>query len=291
MSYEPEPPVRRSPATGTLLVAMLFGAALGLTGYRLGGGRFDVLTPNNPDAVPREVTAKSGPDAEESEAITLFRDLKDSVVNVDTIALVRGQNRSLYQRQTGTGSGFVWDAEGRIVTNYHVVQAAVQNRLNLRVVLADRTAHDATIVGVAPDYDLAVLQIATAGDRLKPIKIGSSADLQVGQKAYAIGNPFGLSLTMTKGIVSALDREIESPGERPIAGAIQTDAPINPGNSGGPLLDKDGRLIGVNTSIATPSGGNVGIGFAVPVDTVNPVVTELIRKGTTRTPVKSRERK
>jgi S1-C subfamily serine protease len=291
MYYEPEPPVRRSPSVGPLLVAMLFGAALGLTGYRLGGGRFDVLTPNNPAAVPREVAVKSGPDAEESEAITLFRDLKDSVVNVDTIALVRGQNRNLYERQTGTGSGFVWDTDGRIVTNYHVVQAAVQNRLNLRVVLADRTAHDAKIVGLAPDYDLAVLQITTAVDRLKPIKIGSSSDLQVGQKAYAIGNPFGLSLTMTKGIVSALDREIESPGERPIVGAIQTDAPINPGNSGGPLLDKDGRLIGVNTSIATPSGGNVGIGFAVPVDTVNPVVTELIRKGTTRPTVKTRERK
>jgi S1-C subfamily serine protease len=103
--------------------------------------------------------------------------------------------------------------------------------------------------------------------------------LEVGQKAYAIGNPFGLSLTLTKGIVSALDREIESPGEQPIAGVIQVDAPINPGNSGGPLLDKDGRLIGVNTAIATPSGGNVGIGFAIPVDTVNTVVPELIRTG------------
>jgi S1-C subfamily serine protease len=126
---------------------------------------------------------------------------------------------------------------------------------------------------------LAVLQITAPKDKLKPIPIGSSGDLQVGQKAFAIGNPFGLSLSMSKGIISALDRDIESPTERVIPGCIQTDAPINPGNSGGPLLDKDGRLIGVNTSIATPSGGNVGIGFAIPVDLVNTLVPELIRSG------------
>lgn len=285
MSLEPTPdrysPDRRPPTPlGTWVLAVLFGAALALTTFRLAGGRFDrPAPPNDPNATPREVSPKSGPDAEEAEAIGVFRGAKDGVVNVDTIALVRRQNLGVQEQQTGTGSGFVWDADGRVVTNYHVVKDAVEKRYGVRVVLADRTAHDATIVGVAPDFDLAVLQIAAPKDALRPIKLGTSADLQVGQKVYAIGNPFGLSLTMTKGIISAVDREIESPGDRPITGAIQTDAPINPGNSGGPLLDKDGRLIGVNTSIASPSGGNVGIGFAVPVDTVNRVVPELIRTG------------
>ncbi|MGL6094186.1 MAG: S1C family serine protease, partial [Fimbriiglobus sp.] len=188
------------------------------------------------------------------------------------------------EQQAGSGSGFVWDADGRVVTNFHVVRQAVANGLTIRVVLADRTPYDARVVGLAPDYDLAVLQIPAPPEKLAPLRLGSSADLKVGQKAFAIGNPFGLSLTLTRGIVSALDREIDSPGEKPITGAIQTDAPINPGNSGGPLLDKDGRLIGVNTSIVGPAGGNVGIGFAIPADTVNRVITELIQRGSLRQP-------
>ncbi len=273
-------PARRPTSPLPLLIALLFGVAVGLGVYRLTEGRFVAAPALDPNASLREVSPKSAPDAEENESITVFRDARDSVVNVDTITLVRGQYMGGFQeQQTGTGSGFVWDKDGRIVTNFHVVKTAIQNRLRVRVVMSDRTVHDATVIGVAPDYDLAVLQINAPKESLHPIRVGTSADLQVGQKTYAIGNPFGLSLTMTKGIISALDREIESPGDRPIEHAIQTDAPINPGNSGGPLLDKDGRLIGVNTSIATPSGGNVGIGFAIPVDTVNPVVTELIRTG------------
>jgi S1-C subfamily serine protease len=237
----------------------------------------------DPDAAERIPASSTGLDAEEQQSVAVFTAAKESVVNVDTVVRVRRFDTRVTEQQTGTGSGFVWDDDRRIVTNFHVVREAAANRgsVGLRVVLGDKSAWGAEIVGVAPDYDLAVLQVDANApkEKLKKIKVGTSADLQVGQKAFAIGNPFGLSMTMTKGIVSALDRQIESLTDRPITGAIQTDAPINPGNSGGPLLDKDGRLIGVNSSIATPSGGNVGIGFAIPVDTVNTVVTELIQRG------------
>ncbi len=142
-------------------------------------------------------------------------------------------------------------------------------------------AYRAELIGISPDNDLAVVQIHAPADKLKPIAVGTSGDLKVGQKAYAIGNPLGLSLSMTTGIISSLNRIIESPSGSKISHVIQTDAAINPGNSGGPLLDKSGRLIGVTTSIATTngSGGNIGIGFAIPVDTVNRVATELIQSG------------
>ncbi len=232
-------------------------------------------------AESREVTPKGEYDSEEREAVTLFKNSKESVVNVDTVVVRRGFGRKDELLQAGTGSGFLWDDAGHVVTNFHVVQDAIRSRLTLRVVLADRSEWKVTIVGVAPEYDLAVLKISDQAP-LKKIKVGTSKDLEVGQKCYAIGNPFGLSLSLTKGIISALDREIESPAGSTIPGVIQTDAPINPGNSGGPLLDKDGRLIGVNTQIATAKGGgagSIGIGFAVPVDVVNWVVPQLIRSG------------
>ncbi len=236
---------------------------------------------NDPTAEPREVVPRTGFDTDEQEAINLFKRVKHSVVNVDTVVLRRNFDRSIEAMQTGTGSGFVWDDEGRIVTNYHVVEEAIKSQQTLRVVMADGSSWQVSLVGVAPEYDLAVLKVNVPRDRLRKITVGTSADLEVGQKVYALGNPFGLSLTLTKGIISALNREIPSPADVPITGMVQTDAPINPGNSGGPLLDREGRLIGVNTAIATADGvaGSVGIGFAIPVDTVNRVVPMLIRQG------------
>jgi S1-C subfamily serine protease len=182
---------------------------------------------------------------------------------------------NLYQIPQGTGSGFVWDTSGNIITNFHVIQ----NADAAQVTLADQSNWKARVVGVAPDKDLAVLKIDAPANKFQPIPIGTSKDLQVGQSVFAIGNPFGLDQTLTTGIISALNREIESVTRRPIQGVIQSDAAINPGNSGGPLLDSAGRLIGVNTAIYSPSGASAGIGFAIPVDTVNRIVPELIRSG------------
>ena len=280
MDYHP--PRRRGSRTNPLWPLMTFFLAL------VAGGAvwFAVFAPQLKERVPqtaqpREVAPRSGFDVEEREAIDLFRNAKECVVNVDTLVYRRGYfDQKVETLQAGTGSGFIWDDSGHIVTNYHVVRDAIERKLGLRVVLADRTPYEVvSITGVAPDSDLAVLQISAPKEKLKKIAVGRSNDLEVGQKCYAIGNPFGLSLTLTKGIISALDRQIDSPGGNPILGAIQTDAPINPGNSGGPLLDKDARLIGVNTSIASPSGGNVGIGFAIPIDTVNEIVPKLIAVG------------
>lgn len=286
LRYDPHhyPQTRRSVPSSTLptLLALLIGLLAGGLILRYlfpAPGAVPQGPLTDPTATTREVVPGSAPDSDEVEAIELFRKVKPSVVNVDTIALVRRLDMRVQEQQAGTGSGFVWDHQGRIVTNFHVIRSALENNLTVRVVLADRSTWDARIVGVAPNYDLAVIQIAAPSEKLKPIAVGTSGDLEVGRKVFAIGNPYGLSLTMTTGIVSALDREIESSGDRPISGVIQTDAAINPGNSGGPLLDKNGRLVGVNTAIASPSGGNVGIGFAIPVDTVNPVVTELIQRG------------
>jgi S1-C subfamily serine protease len=175
---------------------------------------------------------------------------------------------------SGTGSGFVWDDQGHIVTNVHVIADAAE----ATVKLADGRNYPATLVGASPAHDIAVLKISPVGKPLVPVAIGTSDDLRVGQKVFAIGNPFGLDWTLTTGIVSALDRSLDN--ERGvIRHLVQTDAAINPGNSGGPLLDSAGRLIGVNTAIYSPSGASAGVGFAVPVDTVNRVVPQIIAHG------------
>jgi S1-C subfamily serine protease len=214
--------------------------------------------------------------ADEQTTIEVFEKFSPSVVHVTNLA--RGRDRwtlDIAEIPQGTGSGFIWDQSGHVVTNFHVVQ----NADSASVTLKDGKTYAATIVGIAPDKDLAVLHIDAPAGRLVPLPVGSSSNLKVGQKVLAIGNPFGLDQTLTTGIISALGREIKSVTQRPISDVIQTDASINPGNSGGPLLDSAGRLIGINTAIYSPSGANAGIGFAVPVDTINAIVPQLIKNG------------
>jgi S1-C subfamily serine protease len=228
------------------------------------------------DVPPRAVTPRGPLAADELAHIELFRKSSPSVVHITSLGAQRDMfSMNVQQVPRGTGTGFLWDAAGHIVTNFHVIQGAN----GAKVTLADQTTFDASLVGAFPDRDLAVLRIDAPKDKLLPIAIGTSRDLIVGQRVYAIGNPFGLDQTLTIGIVSALNREIESFNNRSIRGVIQTDAAINPGNSGGPLLDSAGRLVGVNTQIASPSGASAGIGFAIPVDEVNRIVPRLIRDG------------
>jgi S1-C subfamily serine protease len=231
---------------------------------------------NDRRATPRPVIARGELAPQEKSTVTLFRQASPSVVHITAIAVQRDLfTLKPYQIPEGTGSGFIWDTTGNIITNFHVIQSADV----AQVTLADQSNWKARLVGVAPDKDLAVLKIDAPVNRLPAIPIGTSKDLQVGQSVFAIGNPFGLDQSLTTGVISAVGREIESVTRRPIQGVIQTDAAINPGNSGGPLLDSAGRLIGVNTAIYSPSGASAGIGFAIPVDTVNRIVPELIRYG------------
>ena len=247
---------------------------LGVGGWLL----YQSLQPSllDPDATARSVVARGSLADDEKNTIEVFKNATPSVVYITSISVRRNLfNLNVYEIPQGTGSGFIWDKQGRIVTNYHVISDA--NRLE--VTLADHSTWKAVLVGAAPDRDIAVLQISAPKSKLYPIPIGNSDDLQVGQKVFAIGNPFGLDQTLTTGVVSALGREIKSVTGRIIEGVIQTDAAINPGNSGGPLLDSAGLLIGVNTAIYSPSGGSSGIGFAVPVYEVNRVVPQVIRHG------------
>ena len=232
-----------------------------------------------PAAPARTVTARGDLAQDEKATADLFQAAAPSVVYITNLAVRRdGFGLDVLEIPQGTGSGFVWDDAGHVVTNFHVIQTAQA----AQVTLSDHTSWDARLVGVEPDKDLAVLVIDAPRDRLHPIAVGRSTDLRVGQKVFAIGNPFGLDHTLTTGIISALDRQIPSGTGRSIQGVIQTDAAINPGNSGGPLLDSAGRVIGVNTAIFNPKGAAgtyIGIGFAVPVDTVSRIVPQLIEHG------------
>ncbi len=230
----------------------------------------------NEPAPPRAVAPRGPLGADEQANIELFKRVSPSVVHITTLETQRDMfSMNVMQVPRGTGTGFVWDDKGHIVTNFHVIQGGSA----ARVTMADQSSFPAKLVGAFPDRDLAVLKIEAPQGKLAPIAVGASRELQVGQRVYAIGNPFGLDQTLTMGIVSALNREIESFNGRTIRGVVQTDAAINPGNSGGPLLDSAGRLIGVNTQIASPSGASAGIGFAIPVDEVNRIVPRLIRDG------------
>jgi S1-C subfamily serine protease len=218
----------------------------------------------------------------EKTYVELFRKASQTVVHITTLDVRTDMFRlRALEVPTGTGSGFVWDDHGNVVTNAHVVQGARA----ARVTLPDQSVWEAKLVGVSRRHDLAVLRIDGAIGRAKGLPIGTSQDLVVGQAVLAIGSPFGLDYTLSTGVISGLGREIPGLSGLPIHGAIQTDAAINPGNSGGPLLDSAGRLIGVNTSILSPSGASAGIGFAVPVDTVARIVPQLIQYGREVRPV------
>jgi S1-C subfamily serine protease len=227
-------------------------------------------------AAPRAITPRGELASDERATIDLFERSRNSVVFITTKqAVVDFWSRNVMSVPRGTGSGFIWDDAGHIVTNFHVIQGASE----ASVKLVDGRSFRASLVGASPEHDIAVLKIGIGFKGPRPIPVGTSGDLKVGQRVYAIGNPFGLDWTLTSGIVSALNRSLNEDDGSLLEHLIQTDAAINPGNSGGPLLDSAGRLIGMNTAIYSPSGAASGIGFAVPVDTVNRVVPSLVRDG------------
>lgn len=218
----------------------------------------------------------------EKAIVTLFQEASPSVVFITTSVYQRDYwSRNVYEIPRGTGSGFIWDDDGHIVTNYHVIKDASK----AEITLSDHSTWQAELVGVAKEKDIAVLKIDAPKQKLKSIKKGSSNNLIVGQFVMAIGNPYGLDHTLTTGVISALGREIQSQARIPIRDIIQTDAAINPGNSGGPLLNSSGELIGVNSAIYSPSGASSGIGFAIPVDVVKWVVNDILKYGEVRRPV------
>jgi S1-C subfamily serine protease len=268
------------------LGSLALGVVLGLF-VSIGLQRALSPSPRAPEAEASPLAQSRGAadrpelEPEERHTIALFKDAQRSVAFITTqVEQVDFWTRNVFEVPSGTGSGYVWDDRGHVVTNFHVVQDSDSQKVTLGDV-----QYDARTVGVARDQDIAVLRIDAPRDKLVPIRVGTSGDLQVGQKVYAIGNPFGLDYTLTDGIVSALGRTIQGVSGATIFDVIQTDAAINPGNSGGPLLDSSGRLIGVNTAIYSPSGASAGIGFAVPVDTVSRIVPQLIAHGRVIRPV------
>jgi 2-alkenal reductase len=260
------PLARRAGLLFTAVASLVAASGLLLSG---------ISTAREPrDAAPRSVSPRGALLGDEQAVINLFEQAAPSVAYITT----ESEQRNLFggaEVSQGAGSGFVWDTQGHIVTNFHVVQGA--RRVFVQLDAGKPIA--AEPVGVAPEYDLAVIRLVKPPRELRPIPLGSSRDLKIGQSVYAIGNPFGLQRTLTKGLVSALDRELPTANFREVVGVIQTDAAINPGNSGGPLMDSAGRLIGVNSAIRSASGSSSGIGFAIPSDLVNRVVPALISKG------------
>jgi len=220
---------------------------------------------------PRQVTPRGELGADEAATTEVFRRASQSVVFVKTKGFQHNYFGRSEERELSSGSGIVWDESGYIVTNFHVVRDSLQEGkfATLEVQFPDDVVVEAEVIGGVFEHDLAVLKISPAGLELRPILVGTSNDLEVGQNAQAIGNPFGFSQTLSTGVIGGLNRTVSSAETgQYLTGLIQTDAAINPGNSGGPLLDSSGRLIGVNTAIISPTGSYAGLGFAVPVDTV-----------------------
>jgi len=218
----------------------------------------------------------------ETNTINLFRETRPSVVNINSFSSAQQVTLDIERMPVGTGSGIVWDTDGHIVTNFHVVQNAVAASVTVTAQDGQQTVYKATLTGVDPDKDIAVLKIDA---KLRPVTLSKTTELQVGQSVFAIGNPFGLDHSLTKGIISGLGRETKSPTGRTITNVVQTDAAINPGNSGGALLDSGGNLVGMNTAILSTTGGSSGIGFAIPSDTIKAVVKGIISGVEVRRPV------
>jgi S1-C subfamily serine protease len=209
----------------------------------------------------------------------VYRALSPGVVNITSTVILRDWFFEAYPRQ-GSGSGSILDKAGHILTNNHVIEGAEK----LVVTLSNKKEYEAKVLDADPDNDLAVIKINAPAEELTTVPLGNSKEVFVGQKVLAIGNPFGLDRTLTTGVVSGLSRPVRSESNRLIEGVIQTDAAINPGNSGGPLLNSRGQMIGINTLIYSPSGGSIGIGFAVPVDTAKRVVNDVLQYGHVRKP-------
>lgn len=276
-------PESRAPRSQFFTVAAL-AALFGFVGWRVASASSGAPPASSSNAANAAAASMAQREAElnaaERATIDVFRRVSPAVVHVTNVPRA-ARGRSFDDVVSGSGSGFVWDTDGHVVTNYHVVQRAVERGDLVYVRFAgDESPYEARIVNVAPHRDIAVLKLVDRPEaQLTPVELGQSTNLLVGQHVYAIGNPFGLDQTLSSGLVSGLNREIRSVTQHKIDGVIQTDAAINPGNSGGPLLDSRGRLIGVNTAIITLSGADNGIGFAVPVDTVRPIVDEIVATG------------
>ncbi len=265
----------RTTRIATVTAALVAAAAVGVGG---GVTTFAALDSDEGSTTVRQVTVESSqPAASTSESLSVSEIYEEAYQAVVEITSLSSQSSPLggEQQAQGQGSGFVYDAEGHIVTNDHVVEGAEQ----VSVRFWDGSTYDATVVGTDPSTDLAVIKVDAPASVLKPLELGDSSQLSVGEGVVALGSPFGLEGTATSGIVSALNREMTSPNGFTISNSIQTDAAINHGNSGGPLLNAAGQVIGVNTQIKSDSGGNDGIGFAVPSSTVAEIVPQIVSSG------------
>src|SRR5215213_10272809 len=258
-------------AIGTVACLSNFGGLFQLRNANIASAE-DAPTPqgiSNPTTV-----------SDEQNSIEVYKSLSPGVAFITTSAQAQNLWGEEGETEKGNGSGSVIDTQGHILTNYHVVEGATK----LMVSFGGEKTYPAKVVGGDPDTDLAVIKIEPGADKITVVPLGDSEQLEVGQKVLAIGNPFGLDRTLTTGVISGLQRPIRARNGRPIDAAIQTDASINPGNSGGPLLDKFGRMIGINSQILSPAGGSVGVGFAVPVNTAKRVIPQILQFGEVRRP-------
>lgn len=267
-------------STNSLLVVALMGLSAILAYQTWAGGAS--TTGGNANYSPREVTPTAEPGATEQATIDVFQQTSPSVVFIRTQGFQPVLFGGVQEKELSSGTGFVWDEQGHIVTNLHVIkEVLVSKNTALQVQFADKSVADATFIGGVQEHDIAVLKVDASPEQLRPILLGTSDDLQVGQSVLAIGNPFGFDQTLSTGVIGGLNRIVgKESGQDTLNGLIQTDAAINPGNSGGPLLDSSGRLIGVNTAIVSPTGAYAGLGFAVPANSVVKSVDMVLTEST-----------